>query len=938
MPTRKKSDTKNAKFQLSECEITQVLIQNMPSCIAVYKPQKNGEEFVFIAFNEAAEKTEKISAEEVIGREVREVFPGVVDFGLFDVFREVYRTGKPVYHPISSYKDKRISGYRVNYVFKLPGGEIVAVYEDRTEQKLLEEKYKQGEERFRNLAEMLPEMICETDRTGRIVYANRLSREKFGYTEKDIEKGVFLESLVSKEDRASAQREILNQIRNRDNVSREYLAVTKTGRTFPAFFKINPIFVDNKINGLRGVMVDLTQQKEIQEKLERESSYLNQLIESAPEGIVQTYKDGTVIRINREFTHLFGYKENEINGMQIDEVLSGGDNKILNEAKKITEEIHEGRKVVIESVRYHKNGMAVPVSILGTPIFLRDRKIGVYGIYRDISKQKKSQLITEILLQISESALKAKNLNDFFKATSKHLSKILDTTNLFIALYDKKSDTFTFPFFRDEKDRFTRVPAQGTVSGYIVRTGKPQLLTGSDFKRLEQEGEISLVGTVSKVWIGVPLKQGKEIIGVISLQNYEDETAFTREDLKVLQIFSNQASLSIVHIQAQEDLRRAKEEAEENVRFKEQFLSTMSHEIRTPLNAIIGMSQLLMRTNPRKDQEGFLQALQISGESLLRLINDILDYSKLESGKMVTETIPFNPVNLAKSLQKVFSFRAEEKRLELKLDIDPKLPDLVKGDPTRITQILTNFVGNALKFTEKGSITIGTDLLSETKKYAEIRFYVKDTGIGIPPDKQDKIFESFTQAEAATTRKFGGTGLGLAISKRLVEMFHGHINVDSEPGKGSVFSFVLKLEKVDQKVPLEEQSLKPDNDSLKNKKVLIVEDNPLNRLLAEKFMKGWGMKVESVENGKEAVDKVRKNNYDIIVMDLQMPVMDGYEAAAHVRKMKDKNKSTIPIVALTASALLDVKSQVFQYGMNDVLMKPFQPETLMKILAENIRK
>jgi len=919
------------------CERYYHLIRNMPSCIAIFEPRNNGEDFVFVAFNPAAERVEKIKEEEVLGREVRDIFPGVVDFGLFDVFKEVYRTGEPAFHPVRSYRDKRISGYRENYVFRMPGGEIVAVYEDRTDQKQLEEKYKLGEERFRNLADMLPEMICETNRKNIITYANRLALERFEYSDKDLAKGIPLENLIVAEQRDLARREALHQYRNKSKISHEFTAVTKTGKTFPIFFKVSPIITHDKVSGLRGVFVDITDQKKTQEKLERETIYLNQLIQSAPEAITQTYKDGTIIRINEEFTRLFGYTEKEIIGQHIDEVLAHGDEKILKEANKITKSIGQGKRKMIESIRYHKNGTPVSVSILGTPITLHNKRIGVYGIYRDITRRKHDQLITEIMLRISETALKVSNLQEFFNVTCNYLSRILDTTNLFIALYDSKTKTFSFPFFRDEKDRFDRVPAKGTISGYVVKTGKSLMLKGKDFMNLKRAGEISMVGTVSKVWLGVPMIVKKEIVGVISLQNYDNEDTFNKDDLKLLQIFANQAAMAVVHIQSQQDILMAKEKAEENIKFKEQFLSTMSHEIRTPLNAIIGMSQLLIRSKPRKDQEEYLQALRISGESLLRLINDILDYSKLESGKMVTETIAFDPRDMINSLQKVFVYRAEEKGLKLITVIEPGIPEQLKGDPTRFTQILTNFIGNALKFTNKGSITIGLGLVKETARFADIRFYVSDTGIGIAPDKMEKIFESFTQAETDTTRKFGGTGLGLAISKRLVEMFDGKIQVDSKLGKGTTFSFILHLEKVkDLAVASGKSIIEPR--ILAGKKILVVEDNPLNRMLAERFMKQWGIKVESAENGKVAVEKVARKEYDLVVMDLQMPVMDGYEAARRIRQMEDKSRSTTPIIALTASVLLDVKSQVFKYGMNDVLMKPFQPESLFKILAENIRK
>ena len=351
------------------------------------------------------------------------------------------------------------------------------------------------------------------------------------------------------------------------------------------------------------------------------------------------------------------------------------------------------------------------------------------------------------------------------------------------------------------------------------------------------------------------------------------------------------------------------------------------------------MTRLLAKTNPTPGQIDYIQALEISGNNLLRLINDILDYSKLEAGKMIIEEIEFNPVTQINGIAGSFRFIAEEKGLKFLTNIDDGIPELLEGDPTRINQILTNLIGNAIKFTDKGSVTLSLHLQEETKDHIHLEYAVADTGIGIPADKMESIFESFTQAEKATTRKFGGTGLGLSISKKLAELLNTRIRVTSEVGRGTTFSFVLPLRKVrGTGTRRRTDDLQMIVKALMGKRVLIAEDNALNRIVAIKSMKEWGMEIDQCENGEDAVNLVAENDYDVILMDLQMPVMDGYEATRAIRSLPDKKKRKIPVVALTASALMDIRSQAKEYSMDDIPLKPFKPDDLARMLHRLISR
>ncbi|MEO1053238.1 MAG: ATP-binding protein [Bacteroidota bacterium] len=395
------------------------------------------------------------------------------------------------------------------------------------------------------------------------------------------------------------------------------------------------------------------------------------------------------------------------------------------------------------------------------------------------------------------------------------------------------------------------------------------------------------------------------------------------------------------------DITQRKKDAEELLRAqkaKEQFLANMSHEIRTPINGIAGMVSLLSETAVSQEQSQYLNAIKNSADNLKVIINDILDLSVIESGKLKFEHIGFNIRSQLTAVIDTFQFQAKEKDIELKYSIENEADLIVLGDPVRLNQVLINLVSNAVKFTHSGEIRVDVKVMSKDDKKIRIRFAVSDTGVGISDEKIESIFDTFTQADESVTRRFGGTGLGLSICKQLVELQNGAMRVESEENVGSTFIFEIPYDLGNDEDLIKSRSFHDSSKSINGKntfkglKVLLVEDNDINRLYAASILKKWGCTTETAENGFIALEKLKKNVYHVVFMDIQMPVMDGFEATKNIRNTFAAPKSDIPIIALTANAIKGDNERCFAVGMNDYLSKPFLPEELYDILMKFFKK
>ena len=423
-----------------------------------------------------------------------------------------------------------------------------------------------------------------------------------------------------------------------------------------------------------------------------------------------------------------------------------------------------------------------------------------------------------------------------------------------------------------------------------------------------------------------------KILGVVIVARDVTEQKIKAKELTEAKEFAEKAN-ELAQI-AKQNALLATQKAEDAVKAKQQFLSNMSHEIRTPMHTIIGFTKVLLKTELNSRQKEYLTAIKMSGDALIVLINDILDLSKVDAGKMTFEQIPFNPEFSLSSMLHLFKHKIQEKNLRLEVEYDKNIPEVLLGDPVRLHQIILNLISNAIKFTNDGSIKVFVEKVKETKNKVTLRFSVSDTGIGIEKAKLGMIFENFQQGSSDSSRLYGGTGLGLAIAKKLVVSQGGYIHVESEINKGSTFSFTLDFLKTDKKPDAEIEIIEQNGD-LKRIKILVAEDVPLNQLLMKTILEEFGFECDIAENGKIAVEKMKVNVYDAILMDLQMPKMNGFEATEYIRK---RLQMKIPIIALTADVTTVDLDKCTAVGMNEYIAKPIDERQLYNKIVKLVKQ
>ncbi|MBC7744885.1 MAG: PAS domain S-box protein [Flavobacterium sp.] len=632
------------------------------------------------------------------------------------------------------------------------------------------------------------------------------------------------------------------------------------------------------------VIVDISARK----KAEEESEILSLVASKSSTAIVIRDSVGYVTWVNEAFTTVFGYQLDELLGKRLGEVTTG--EKTRKDVLQLTKERIENKQPYsVELLVYKKDKTPIWIFSSLTPILNPEGEIErQVEIIVDITERKQAEEQLTLLslvasktingVAISDNNGKVKWVNKAFEDITGYSLKEFLGKRPGDLLCGKDTDLNQLKLLRNQKDN--------------LQSSNIELISYKKDK--------------TRIWLSIS-----------NTPTFNSDGTFDQQ----VEIIHDITERKII----EQELIKAKEEALLLSKAKETFLSVMSHEIRTPLNAVIGITHILIDDNPTKAQLENLKILNFSSQNLLSLINDVLDFTKIETGNMVLEKADVNLKDLVSQTLNTLQFKTVEKGVLLKSETDSRIPLYVKADHTRLYQILINLLGNSVKFTETGYIKLKLDLIQEKKDSIIVGFEISDTGIGIAANKIDFIFDTYTQASADTTRKYGGTGLGLSITKSLIELHNSEITVESKLGKGSTFKFQIEFEKSSRKKEALHNELR--NTTL-DISVLVVDDNYINRLLAQKVLSKWGIKVDFAEDGAIALSKVQTTHYDVILMDLQMPVMDGLEASRSIRNLPGAYYKNIPIIALTASIVSKDREKIYESGMNDYVMKPFVPSVL----------
>ncbi len=792
------------------------------------------------------------------------------------------------------------------------GGEPVLLesFIDITERKLAEDKIRRSEAKFRDMVSLMPQSYAEFDLDGNYNYVNKVGLEMFGYEEKDYKCGVNIMDVIAPEDHDKVRANIKERLNGRTHTPNEYTMVRKDGSRFPALAYSTPIMQDGKPVGLRSVIVDITDRKRAEQERKRLLQRLQAIMDNVPAYMFLKDRRGRYTAVNKAYMQFLPPEVTDpIGGHDSDFFPPRLANKFDREDREVMEESHVVTKSEPIPLR---DGQTIHAAVRMAPVRNdRGRITGMVGVAMDITKRKRAEEKLAAERRFINTALD--NLHDIF-----------------------------YVFDRD--GRYLRWnDAIKQISGYtdeMMRKAHPL-----DF--FHKDDVPSVKEAIAEVWRKDSARVEARFRTKGGYRPYELNGRLLRDpDGRPIAVCGTGRDIGDLK-QAEQQSIRAKEQAEAANKTKSEFLANMSHEIRTPMTAILGFTEQLWdpELSP-SDRDNYLTVIHRNGEHLLDLINDVLDLSKIEAGRMTVEKTPTSIPSILSDVASMMRIRAEEKGITFSVEYAGQLPETIETDPSRLRQAMVNLAGNAVKFTEEGSVKIVAEFLPDVfNGNPGIRLKVADTGIGIPEDKLETLFDSFVQADASTSRKYGGTGLGLAITNHIAELLGGELTASSTEGEGSTFTLTLPTGPLDGVEMLDEPAEAVNGDgegyhgttaatkTLEGVRVLLAEDGPDNQLLIKTVLKKAGAQVEIVENGREAVEKAEQSApFDVVLMDMQMPEMDGYQAARKLRRRRYR----LPILALTAHAMAADRKKSIDAGCDDHISKPVKRAELIEAILRNL--
>ena len=850
----------------------------------------------------------KYSKEELIGRNISILNSG---FHSKDFFANLWRTiitGSVWRHEIKN-KAKNGKLYWVDTTIVPFLGEkgepvkYITIKRDITKQKQEENKIEQ----FFNLS---LDYLCVGNTSGFFETLSPAFSRGLGFSDRTLKSKPFF-NFIHEEDVDKTKNEVKKLAQGITSINFETRFKCKNGDYKLLNWNASP---DAETGLLYAIARDITVSKKINEENKR----LSYVVKGTDNIVLITDKNRKIQWVNQPFEKLTGYSLEEVIGKNPGKLLQYEETDI-NTIRQVRQALNNRTSWKGEIKNRNRAGRIYWLELSISPIFNDNNElINFIAIESDITQKKKKDLNILNLVTTQTTIFNGVSHTVIF-TDAEGIIRRINKAGLDLIEYSIEEilGKLTPLAFHDLEEIVRRAKALSLEMGGQVDSSFEAVVIktrGANNVDANEWTYISKSGKRVPVWASVTCIKNTEGIILGYLIVAEDYTIKKQVELELI---------------------NAKNLAEQAVYAKDNFLANMSHEIRTPLNAIIGFTELLTQSNLNSTQENFVNNILIAGDNLLLIINDILDLSKIESGQLTIEYYPFNLKSILKHVHDLLKVKATEHNLKFNLFLDVEIPEFVIGDKGRINQIIMNLAGNAIKFTQEGEITISVKKIAETDKAYVLKFSVEDTGIGIPEDKLTSIFDRFTQAETSTTRKFGGTGLGLNIVKQLVELQSGQIQVKSKLGRGSEFYFSLEFKKVDSSIVNTIIENNSDRKSLGKLSILLCEDNILNQRLAENVIQKFGFQLDIANNGQEGIDLLIKNNYDLILMDLQMPVKDGYQTTIYIRQ---ELKSDIPIIAMTAHSLIGEQQKCFDIGMNAYVAKPFKQQDLLNEIHTVIEK